>query len=195
MFTNPILTALTGLLSLSSAALIGPNDTPAPWEISSISTFSPSGRPGSSPYSIVNITITDPNDIAAGPSGMATFPPSTAICNASFVGSDPPYNKVIDCSETEYGSWTFEMLESSNTSGWQSATTNFDVRFTRVNNVTVVGEVFSKVYVGRAHFEVGANMRGVCGASGVCSWGLKEEERPYLVNQTLVSCTGVCPSS
>ena len=195
MFINPILAALTGLLSLSSAALIGPHDTPAPWEVSSLSTFSPSGRPGSSPYSTVNITITDPNTIVAGrsPTGMAGFPPSTAICNASFVGSDPPYNKVLNCSETKYGQWTFEMLKTNNT-GYPSATTNFDIRFTRVNNVTVIWEEFSKVYVGQAHFEVGDNMQGVCGASGVCSWGLKGELRPWLINQTLVFCNGVCPS-
>ncbi|OIW30170.1 hypothetical protein CONLIGDRAFT_576629 [Coniochaeta ligniaria NRRL 30616] len=185
--------ALTGLFSTTAGALIGPNDAPAPWEISSLSTFSPSGRPGSSPYSILNITISDPNTILAGPSptGPAVFPPSTAICNTSFVGTAPPYNQILNCSEVQYGSWTFEILEANNTS-YPSATTNFDVRFTHVDNVTVIGDVYSQVYAGTGHFEVGKNMAGICGASGVCSWGLKDEERPYLIQQSRVSCTGTC---
>lgn len=191
MLSKHIFTALAGLISVAGA-LIGPSDTLAPWEVSSLSTFSPSGRPGSSPYSIVNITITDPNTILAGPSptGPAAFMPSTAICNTSFVGSAPPYNQVLNCSEVQHDSWTFEMLEANTT--YPSATTNFDVRFTRVNNITVVGSIYSQVYVGTGHFEVGKNMAGLCGASGVCSWGLKEDERPYLVHQTRISCTGEC---
>jgi hypothetical protein len=193
MLSKHIIPALSGLFSVAAGALLAPNDTPEPWEVSSLSTFSPSGRPGSSPYSTVNITITDPNTIQAGPApnGEAVFPPSTAICNVSFVGDAPPYNRAVNCSGVQYGFWTFEMLEAKNTS-YPSATTNFDVRFTHVDNVTVIGSVYSKVYVGTGHFEVGKNMAGVCGGSGVCSWGLKAEERPSLINQTLVSCTGAC---
>jgi len=192
MLSRHIIPALTRLLPLAIAATIGPNDTPVPWEISSLATFSPSGRPGSSPYSILNITITDPNTTAAGPAhrGTAVFPPTTAVCNATFVGEAPPWGRALNCSETSYGHWSFEMLEPAEN---PSATTNFDVRFTHVSNVTVIGQVFTKVYVAREHFEVGKNMGGICGASGVCSFGLKEEERPVLVNQTLVSCTGLCP--
>ncbi|KAJ9132952.1 hypothetical protein NKR19_g9205 [Coniochaeta hoffmannii] len=129
MLSRHIIPALTGLLPLAIAATIGPNDTPVPWEISSLTTFSPSGRPGSSPYSILNITITDPNTTAAGPAhrGTAVFPPTTAVCNATFVGEAPPWGRALNCSETSYGHWSFEMLEPAEN---PSATTNFDVRFT-----------------------------------------------------------------
>ena len=192
MLPQHVFPALAGLLSLATAATIGPNDTPAPWEISSLRTFSPSGRPGSSPYSILNITITDPNTTAAGPAprGTAIFTPTTAVCNATYVGDAPPWGQSLNCSATSYGYWAFEMLQPAEN---PSATTNFDVRFTHVSNVTVIGKVFTKVYVAREHFEVGKNLAGLCSASGVCSFGLKEDETPYLVNQTLVSCAGLCP--
>lgn len=184
---------IPALATLAAAVTIGPKDTPEPWEVSSAWTFSPSGRPGSSPYSTVNVTITDPNTVLAGPAprGSAIFVPTTTVCNASFTPSTLPYNKVYNCSEVQYGYWTFEMLEANNTQ-YASATTNFDVRFTHVDNVTVIGNVYTKVYIGTGHFQLGTNMAGVCGASGVCSWGLEETEKPYLIHQNMTACTGLC---
>jgi hypothetical protein len=217
-----LLPTLCSFLPLTAASPTGEaNDHhPAPWQVTSLSTFSPSGRPGSSPYCIVNITITDPDTPFSHllPSDPQTpsveplaFHPSTAICNVSFVGNDPPYNRVINCTETgpetaavgnPLGSiWTFEMVKVDNTTAesYPSPTTNFDVVFTHVSylDVGVPGgdrgsKQYSRVYVGKAHFEVGENMAGVCGASGVCSWGLKAEERPYLVEQRLLFCNGGC---
>lgn len=164
-----------------------------PWEISHLSTFSPSGRPGSSMYNILNLTITDPNTLPAAhtPTGTAVFPPSTAICNTSWVSGNEPYNQVLNCTAIDYGYWTFEILEA-NTTDYHSGTQNFDVKITLVDSVRVPGEDAKQVFTGRAHFEVGQNMKGLCAASGFCSWGLKEELSPWLVNQKRESCTGIC---
>jgi hypothetical protein len=183
-------TVVLSLLSLA-AAVIGPNDPLAPWEISFVSTFNPSGGPWDSLKSVVNITITDPNTIKAGssPTGTVVFTPSTTICNVSFVPSALPYNQPFNCSETAFGYWTFEMLEADD---MPDPTTNFDVRFTHVDSVWVVASNYTQVYVGTGHFEVGKNMGGLCSASGICAWNLKEESTPYLVNQTRTYCTGAC---
>ena len=77
------------------------------------------------------------------------------------------------------------------TGNYTSATENLDIVFTHVDNVTVINQVYTKVFVGQAHFEIGDNMSGVCGASGVCSWGLKPNTT-VAIKQTRTSCQGEC---
>lgn len=68
------------------------------------------------------------------------------------------------------------MLESEGVNS--SPTTNFRLRFELEKEVCQ--------YVGTEKFVVGENMSGICGASGVCSFGLKEENTPFLVRQQRV---------
>ena len=192
MAIAPIVSILTtGVVGYSQQAEL------QPWQVTSLSTFSPSGRPGSSPYSIINLTITDPNTINAGPAhrGTAIFPPTTANCSTywdTWSETETPYNKTNACSEVQYGYWTFEMRETSGTSStYIKPTENVDIVFTHVDNVTVIGSVYTKTFVGTAHFELGDNMSGVCGASGVCSWGLKSNTT-VPVKQTMTACQGEC---
>jgi hypothetical protein len=107
---------LTTILPLTTASHIGPNDPLQPWEITRLRTFSPSGRPGDSPYSTINLTIADPNEILAGNTDGGTtvaFPPNSANCSAQFTRDSPPWDKTYPCAEQswQYGSWSFEMLK------------------------------------------------------------------------------------
>lgn len=159
-------TLLASLLCLAPVAM----GTPAlkPWEISRLTTFSPSGRPGSSPWSVINITISDPNDA----------PVSPAICVGKWTFEEPPYGVVNNCSDVPGGRWTFAMLQSDNPAGG-SPTTDFKLRFDLKKKGT-------KEFVGTESFAVGENMSGLCSASGVCSFGLKDTATPVLVKQERV---------
>ena len=150
-----------GLVCLAAAT-----PTLNPWEISHLTTFSPSGRPGSSPWSVINVTIADPNGAIVSP----TF------CAAKWTFEDPPYGKVNACSDIPGGQWTFEMLESDSEN--PSPTMDFKLRFELKKK--------DELFVGTESFKVGENMSGLCSASGVCSFGLKEEKTPFLVKQVQV---------
>ncbi|OTA54679.1 hypothetical protein K449DRAFT_439288 [Hypoxylon sp. EC38] len=168
------------------------------WQVTKLSTFSPSGRPGSSPYAFLWANITNPNSIPAGPS--VSFDPSSANCTVQWVYEEEPYGRTVECDTAEVepsgsglgsvAKWTIEILEAN--SSYPSPTEDMNVRFTHATNLTVDGNEYYKVLEGTQHFNVGGNMRGVCGGSGVCSWTLKEENIPVLVQPTVVACQGTC---
>ncbi|KAL2129470.1 hypothetical protein VTI74DRAFT_7772 [Chaetomium olivicolor] len=162
MFSAIILASLLGFSPFAAATL-----SLKPWEISHLGTFSPSGRPGSSPYSVINITISDPNDASVSP----------ATCVGKWTFEEPPYGKINDCSDVPGGQWTFVMLESDGQN--PSPTTDFKLRFDLKKKKKVR-------FVGVEKFVVGENLSGLCSASGVCSFGLKEEKTPFPVQQARV---------
>jgi hypothetical protein len=67
------------------------------------------------------------------------------------------------------------VLEGSN--GFSSV--DFNLKFTHVADVLYRGEEYKATYEAEGHFAVGQNLAGVCGGSGVCSWGLKPESTPF----------------
>ncbi|KAK6952105.1 hypothetical protein Daesc_006636 [Daldinia eschscholtzii] len=166
--------ALTGLFALGNSL---PQYQPSggdlkPWEVTSLSTFSPSGRPGNSPLAHLWATITNPNSIPAGPG--ASFEPSTANCIVEWTWYvDEPYGRTVDCTtggnqtvlSDSTSKWTIEILEAD--SDHPSPTEDFDVKFTLTTNLTTNGEDYYKVFAGTQHFAIGENMRGTCGGSGV----------------------------
>ncbi|KAI1454078.1 hypothetical protein F4805DRAFT_441112 [Annulohypoxylon moriforme] len=174
----------------------GDIDPLEPWQVTRLGTFSPSGRPGSDVFAHLWANITNPNSISAGPG--VSFDSSSANCTVNWVFADEyPYGQVFDCdtTETEQSSssvskWTIEVLKANSTSA--SATENMDVKFTLSANLTVDGDEYFKVLVGTQHFQVGENLEGTCGGSGVCSWGLKGDSVPVLVQPTIVACQGAC---
>jgi hypothetical protein len=62
--------------------------------------------------------------------------------------------------------------------------TNFNLKFTHVVNLIYQGAELKESYAAEGHFEVGVNLAGVCGGSGVCSWGLKEGSNPVKIVPT-----------
>lgn len=61
------------------------------------------------------------------------------------------------------------------------SSTNFNLTFTHVADTLYRGEQYTASFQAQGHFEVGGNMQGTCGGSGVCSWGLKQESRPVRI--------------
>ncbi|KAI0010894.1 hypothetical protein F4779DRAFT_575921 [Xylariaceae sp. FL0662B] len=179
-----------GLLHLArSSQECQPNEPKSlePWRVTRLSTFSPSLRPnGGSNSSNIAVVITNSNSTSAGvvPNGGAAFDASTANCTARWLtASESPYGNSYDCTQA---TWKMEVLEANGT--WKSPTEKFDLRFTLTSNETGDGDVYSTILVGREHFEVGKNLEGSCGGSGVCSWSLKAASIPVLIQPTLVSC-------
>jgi hypothetical protein len=161
MHLTRVIFSLLGLAPLATVA-----SSLKPWEISRLTTFSPSGRPGSSPWSIINITISDPNDAISSPT----------ICSGKWTFEEPPYDIINSCSEVPGAEWTFVMLRSNGTGA--SPTMDFQLRF----ELNKKRESFE----GTEKFVVGENMSGLCSASGVCSFGLKEEMTPFPIKQVRV---------
>jgi len=192
----------TLILSLPLITLAAPIASDLkPWEISTLSTHSPSGRSGNAPYSSLFVTITDPNTIPLGKTryGEAAFPPSAANCTArwnSYAGEDP-FGQIIPCEVENFnsGRWTMEIQKANATGNGASATRDFKLRFGLEESMILDEGIVSKRFVGTGGFAVGENLGIVCGGSGVCSTWLKEEGRPWLVGQEVrdTRClVGVC---
>lgn len=188
---------LLGISSLvAGAALDVIQDPILPWQIARLATFSPSGRPGSSPWSQINFTIVDSKMILAGPTptGTAVFEPVAAGCSTQWRTYDyeTPFDNVVNCRDITHGYFTFEMLSDGVET--PSPMNNFDVRFTQVREVLTPGGNYTQIWVGKAAFRISeaGNMEGICGASGVCIFGLKDDKAPVLVSQTRIECEGLC---
>lgn len=161
MYLNTVIASVLGFAPMATVA-----SSLKPWEISRLSTFSPSGRPGSSPWSVINITISDPNEAIISPS----------ICSGKWTFEEPPYGIINNCSEVPGAEWSFVMLQSEGSGS--SPTMDFKLRFELTRN--------RMSFQGTEKFAVGENLSGLCSASGVCAFGLKEEKTPVLVKQARV---------
>ncbi|KAL2260336.1 hypothetical protein VTK26DRAFT_5677 [Humicola hyalothermophila] len=161
-----LLSCILGLGHLAAASTAADEDL-QPWRISELTTSSAPDRPGSSPLSVINVTISDPNEQTL----------VVAYCSTTWTSEEPPYNRVEPCSEVPGGKWTFEMLESDSDN--PSPTTDFVLRFSLARE--------DETFQGSARFAVGDNMRGLCSAGGVCLFELKEENTPFLVKQTRIA--------
>jgi hypothetical protein len=58
---------------------------------------------------------------------------------------------------------------------------NFNLKFTHVADVLYRGSQYTASYQAEGHFAVGDNMKGTCGGSGVCSWGLSSDKTPFAI--------------
>lgn len=155
--------------------------------VTSLQTWSPSGRPGTSPdwYIHVNITDPDPTKTVSDPSGPHVY------CEVVWQYPAAPYNETIECNITDATgfvnwAWTVTLLEANDPDPWP--TTNFDLLWRAVNlsqsNEPVI------VWSGIGQFEVAKNLQGTCAGSGFCSWSLKPEDTPYVVEVTSEKCWG-----
>ncbi|KAF2787451.1 hypothetical protein K505DRAFT_421767 [Melanomma pulvis-pyrius CBS 109.77] len=178
MFSKAIIAILA-----ASAVSAAPAAVLQPWEITTLYTHSPSGRPGNDPHSTLNATINDPNTlpITQTPTGTAVFPPSTANCSAQWLTeADVPWNVAQPCTAIDYGTWTMTMVPGSGDAG-TGATTDFGLVFKLVDSVRVLNQQYTRTFKGKGQFKVGTNLSGQCGGSGVCNWGLTTT--PYAIKQ------------
>ncbi|KAH7119652.1 hypothetical protein B0J11DRAFT_582166 [Dendryphion nanum] len=180
-----LLTAASTVAALPQRPGIGerPADKIYPWQISTLYTHSPSGRPGNDPHSTLNFTINDYSTIVIGgtPTGWAVWGPSTANCSAQWLTSaDVPYDTPINCSETLNSQWSFKLLPGTGEAGY-GATTDFNLEITLKDELYLFGTTYTKIFKGTDLFKVGENLAGQCGGSGVCNWGL--QNTPYNITQ------------
>ncbi|KAL5374568.1 hypothetical protein DPSP01_011847 [Paraphaeosphaeria sporulosa] len=158
--------ALIAASAVSAAPAIKLARNVQPWQITRLYTHTPSGRPGNDPHSTLNITITDPN----------TIPYLT--------NEDVPWGVEQSCTTDDntkaYSTWIFTINKPAE--GAAYASENFDLSFKLVDYVHLPGQEVTKTFTGGDHFEVGDNMSGQCGGSGVCNWNLNDT--PYDIQQT-----------
>lgn len=186
-------TTVASILALAASSVAAPatiqerQDTLQPWQLSGITSFSPSGRPGSYPWLNIVANLADPNSLTLGTGSdgnPVTVPANNpaANCTAKWIRGSSPLNHSWPCDASGDGYWVMEFVDNG-----EFQYTNFDVKFTRVAETIYLGSAYKKTFVGTGHFEVGKNMAGSCGGSGVCSWGLKPENSPTAIQQSEVT--------
>lgn len=135
-----------------------------PWNITRLSTNSPSGRPGSTPWSYIRFTIEDTTRLDAGmsPYGHVFHTAGSANCSMKWDAYEPggPWDRENKCGEEGSGHWTWWMRKPSG--DWQSPTSSFDLEWRLQNKIRVLVEsdnrLIDQEFVGRAHFQVGDNV-------------------------------------
>lgn len=63
----------------------------------------------------------------------------------------------------------------------QYSSQDFNLKFTHVPDFINQGQQYTGKYEAEGSFKVGDNLGGTCGGSGVCSWGLQEEKKPFAI--------------
>lgn len=125
--------ALLAATAVSAAPAVKVARADGQWELQQLNTHTPSGRPGNSPYSLLNATI-------QGTEGDAT---STAHCNLQYLSdNDAPWGVELPCT-TDEGSedtWAFTLERPEGEDG--DASTNFDLSFkVSSSNCKYVGDL------------------------------------------------------
>jgi hypothetical protein len=185
----------TGLASASPLLSRQVTTEYSPWQITEVSGFQPSGRPGNDPHSSLSITIHEPNTIRLqqAPSGYAAFLPYSTTCSWSWEGvANFPYGIETLCSpvDSTYGNFTMTLSKGS---GVYSPQGDFVVSIKETKEMTVFQEHYIRVFEGKEAFKVGDNLLQHCGSSGVCSWALKNGTVD--VKQKLTKSVGSCEES
>ncbi|KAF1943127.1 cell death in tomato 1 [Clathrospora elynae] len=179
--------ALAAVMAFTSSITASPLEIRAAklkdWQVTGVGSGSPSGRPGSYPWASITANVTDPN---AYNLGTASSDGSAVIISAGSQGinckaqwfiknEETPLGRTWPCDPAANGYWVMRVLDGGNGFG----TGVFNLTFTHVLDVLYLGEEYTASYVATGHFEVGKNMAGTCGGSGVCNWGLKPENNPF----------------
>ncbi|KNG50173.1 cell death in tomato 1 [Stemphylium lycopersici] len=183
-------TAITATLGFASSAVAAPltarQDTLQDWQVSRVLATTPSGRPGSEPWAYIWANVTDPNEITlTGPRGNYTVPAGSQGLNCVarwYTGGDSPVGRTWPCDSVSDGYWLMTVLEGTD----NYISENFSLRFTHVAVGPYMDSAYRKSFEAEGHFEVGQNLRGLCGGSGACSWSLKEENNPTEITPSQV---------
>lgn len=159
---------------------------------------------GSYPWQTLTANITDPNEIQitnangrnytvpAGGQGLVCLSSVSSSfffrdhalmirqnCEAKWFSGESPLGRTWPCDPTGDGYWVMNVLEGSSA----FTTSDFNVKFTRKINLLNMGQQFQAQYEATANFGLGKNLGIICGASGVCSYYMKEDSRPVLATQ------------
>ncbi|RYN76785.1 hypothetical protein AA0120_g11659 [Alternaria tenuissima] len=186
-------TAFAAILAIASSAAASPlaarQATLQDFQVNKVTSYSPSGRPGSYPWAQITASVTDPNEINLGTSqsdgSNVTVPAGSQglDCKAQwYTKGESPLDRTWPCDATSNGYWIMNVLAGS--SGF--ATGDFNLKFTHVADLVYRGEQFTESFEAEGHFAVGENLSGSCGGSGICTWGLKSANTPFEIAVTKV---------
>ncbi|KAL2158812.1 hypothetical protein VTH06DRAFT_4004 [Thermothelomyces fergusii] len=153
---------ITSLLTFVGFA--APSLALEPWQIRELTILTPSDL-GTLRYSVLNVTLSDPNSLAATP----------IRCTSRWTPERPPFGVVYDCSASREGKWSFSMLKPDD--GEPSPTTNFKLRFEQKKE--------SETLAGTASFREGKNLIALCSAREGCTVKLRDEYIPFPVRPTV----------
>jgi hypothetical protein len=92
-------TLLAATLAFTSSTTASPltsqkNTTLQDWQVSGVSVFTPSGRPGSYPWASITANVTDPNEYNLGPAksdGSNVIVPGGSQGIVRLPSSSPPF--------------------------------------------------------------------------------------------------------
>lgn len=206
----PLLTAAHSQSSSSSSLQLPRQSNPddpqqlLPWQVTTLTTHAPSGRPGNPPYSVLFVNITDPNTIPVPFDGTSmgspiSFPPLSAACVLRWNGyvttpEEDPFGRVTPCNVgpaavnlATAGRWTVTVGKQNETGYGPSATRDFTLTFALEESMMVEQGIVSVQYEGTGSFAVGGNLGLECGGSGTCNVWLNETV--VEVEQKLVATT------
>ncbi|OTA99422.1 hypothetical protein M426DRAFT_257016 [Hypoxylon sp. CI-4A] len=204
MFHDSILVLLSGLLYQAGAALSADPPLPPwyplkPWEITSLRAQSPRNGTYGTNATLLEITISNPSLIPAGPAphasggGYVVFDNSTANCAVHWkVDSRTPYGNTKD---------TCPSVQSSSTQARWNITINeirdepahyIDLSFSLAYSMQLFGTDMYKLLAGHIHTVVGENLEGGCDENDLCTYTLKDGLAPLLVQPTLQECKNAC---
>ncbi|EAT77054.1 hypothetical protein HBI56_200380 [Parastagonospora nodorum] len=189
-FATPTIAAVMAFTSFAAATpLQARQDTLQDWQVTSVNSHTPSGRPGSYPWSSLSANITDPNTINLGTSdsdGTSVIVPAGSQginCEAKYFKGETPLGRTWPCDAITGGYWTMQVLAGS--SG-QYSSGDFNLKFRHVPDVLYRGAQYTATFEATGHFAIGDNLKGTCGGSGVCNWGLAAEKKPVLIKPSKV---------
>ncbi|KAH6870801.1 cell death in tomato 1 [Alternaria rosae] len=179
-------TAFAAILAITSSAAASPlaarQSALQDWQVTRVNIFTPSGRPGSYPWASITADVTDPNVIDLGPAQFddtnVTAPAGSQGLNCKaqwYTKGENPLDRTWPCDGTSDGYWLMNVLEGSDGFGSR----DFTLKFTHVADVKYQGAQYKATYEAEGYFTVGQNLAGSCGGSGVCSFSLKGEAKPF----------------
>ncbi|KAI0095852.1 hypothetical protein F4814DRAFT_174115 [Daldinia grandis] len=199
---NPISIILSGLLCQSQLALSEDPPLPPwyplkPWEISSFQYRSPRVGPYGTNATSLNITISNPSSIPAGPAphasggGYIVFSNSTAQCSVQWKFDDrTPYGNTKDT--------CFAPTSGATTPSWNITINEIqpgyymDYSFSLAYHLHAYGNDFYKLLSGHVRLQPEKDLEGGCDENDICSYSLKNGSAPLLIQPILAECRSAC---
>lgn len=172
--------AFSALLSFAAAAAamaVAQDSLPTflPWEITRLVVSGLPYRGDLTCHDLRNtiaVEIRDPNRYL----GLNSSGSDLTQCITKFPYCSPPYNTRFSCTDIPYGNWTFTVSPGENADpAYWSPGQNFTL------GLQLLLKERGVFFAAQPRFAVGDNLRGMCSAGGACSFGLKEEMVPLLV--------------
>lgn len=165
-------------LQTSAAPLEARQDELKPFEVTSMASSSPPGRPGETPWRYIRANITDPNSyfLTQGTRNLTIPAGSQGIdCEARWYRGESPQGRTWPCNSIADGHWALQVLPG--TSGSSSSVSDFKLRF--IHAVEPGSSYANTRYEAEASFSAEI-LSGRCSSSGWCNYFLSSAAKPLL---------------